>query len=86
MARLVDFFSDKDIAGPAEKVSAVTPSDSTLVNCKGLYIGGTGNVAVVPIGGGSAVTFNAVPVGFFPVACQKVMSTNTTATNIIALF
>lgn len=65
----------------------VTPSDSTIVNCRGLYVGVTGNVAVVTARGGSAVTFVAVPAGsILPVQCSKVMSTNTTATSIVALF
>ena len=65
--------------------SAVTPSDTTVLPFAALYIGTTGNVAVVPPHGGTAVTFNAVPVGFFPVAGSKVMSTNTTASNIVAI-
>jgi len=36
---------------------------------------------------GAVVTFTAVPVGtFMPVAPTKVMSTNTTATLIVALY
>lgn len=67
--------------------AAVTPSDSTPVNCRALYIGVAGNVAVVPARGGSAVTFVGVQAGTtLPVQCSKVMSTNTTATNIVALF
>ena len=71
---------------PASRAVAVTPSDSTVLDCRALYIGTTGNVAIMPLGSTTAVTFNAVPVGWFPVACSKVMSTNTTASTIVALY
>jgi hypothetical protein len=77
-----------EMSDPAEGAFAVTPSDSTSfagVGVRGLYIGVTGDVAVVTPGRTTAVTFKAVPVGVLPVRCTKVMSTNTTATDIVAL-
>jgi hypothetical protein len=78
----------------ASRAFVVTPSDSTVLSLTDgsimengyvLYIGGTGNVAVVTLGGDS-VTFVGVPAGaFLPVLVTKVMSTNTTATSILAL-
>ena len=51
-----------------------------------LYVGGTGNVSVVTIGG-DIVTFNGVPAGTtLPVQVLKLRSTNTTATLINALW
>lgn len=70
---------------PAAGAKTVTPSDSTVVNCRGLYVGTTGDVAVTTARG-DVVTFKTVPVGLLPIQCQKVMSTNTTASNILALF
>lgn len=87
---------------PARVAFAVTPSDTldlpnagntspTPSYAKALYIGVTGDVAVIAAGdksasgAGTAVTFKAVPVGWFPVQVRRVMSTNTTATNIVAL-
>jgi hypothetical protein len=50
-----------------------------------LYIGGAGNVAVRTLTG-RVITFTAVPVGtILPIQCERVMSTNTTATLIIGL-
>lgn len=71
--------------------AAVTPSDSTiLVKTRALWIGGAGNVAVVFADagtGGSAVTLTGATAGsIIPVSAIKVMSTNTTATNIVALY
>ena len=50
-----------------------------------LYIGVTGNLRVTTAGGND-VTFNAVPVGFFPVQVLKVWSSGTGASGIVGLF
>jgi hypothetical protein len=63
---------------------AVTKSDSTVYDppLAGLFIGGAGNVAVVTEKG-NTVTFTGCIAGqILPITCTKVMSTNTTATNI----
>lgn len=71
---------------PARGAFAVTKSDSTVLSgVRALYIGVTGDVAVMPRDSTTAVTFKAAPVGILPVQCVKVMSTNTTATDIVAL-
>lgn len=68
---------------------AVTPSDSTVISAFGIYVGTTGDVAVMPsyqIGKPipTAVTFVAVPAGsIIPLNVARVMSTNTTASNIV---
>lgn len=65
---------------------AVTPNDSTtLTGVKALYVGVSGDVAVVTRDRAAAVTFKAVPVGYLWVQCVKVLSTGTTATDIVAL-
>jgi hypothetical protein len=51
-----------------------------------LYVGGTGNVSVVTIGG-DIITFNGVPAGTtLPIQVLKLRSTSTTATLINALW
>lgn len=51
-----------------------------------LYVGGTGNVSVVTIGG-DTITFNGVPAGTtLPIQALKLRSTGTTATLINALW
>jgi hypothetical protein len=73
----------------ARQAVAVTPSDTTPLTkyAKALYIGVTGDVTVIPVGGTTGVLFKAHPVGYF-VGCQvaQVMATGTTATNIVALY
>jgi hypothetical protein len=66
---------------------AVTPSDSTiLTGVRALWVGGGGNVAVVFKGTDTAVTLAGASAGqLIPARVVKVMSTNTTATSIVAL-
>lgn len=73
--------------GYCDNAVAVTPSDSTvLAPTQCLYVGTTGNVAVVTVGG-QTVTFTGVPAGtVLPIRCTKVNATNTTASTILALF
>lgn len=70
----------------AQDAVAVTPSDSTAVLFRGLWIGGAGNVAIIGLLGDTAVTLSGVPAGtYLPIAVKRVMSTNTTATLIVGL-
>lgn len=74
---------------PAKGARAVTPHDTNVLTggtCRALYIGGTGNVAVVLADEGAAVTFASVPVGILNIQARIVLSTGTTATNILALY
>lgn len=73
--------------GPVRRLVAVTKSDSTIVNCDALYVGTTGDVAILAAEDSVAVTLPSVPAGaILPIACKKVMTTNTTASNMVALF
>lgn len=67
---------------------AVTKSDVTvLAPTAALYIGVSGDVAVNMTQGNGIVTvvFKAVPVGILPIQVTQVLSTGTTATNVLAL-
>lgn len=67
--------------------AAVTPSDSVDIVggiTRALWVGGAGNVRAIM--GGAEVNFLAVPAGtLLKIACTRVNSTGTTATNIVAL-
>ena len=66
----------------------ITPSDTTLINCRGIYVGGAGNVTLSIDGVTAAVTLTAVPVGTILPICLdagRVMAA-TTATLLIALY
>jgi len=67
---------------------AVTPSDTTRVNCRAIYVAGTGDVAVSVDGTTASVTFKTVPGGaILPINLDqgRIMATGTTATTIIGL-
>lgn len=70
----------------AHGAASVTPSDSAeIAITRSLYIGTGGNLKVT-MADGQDITFTAVSEGIFPIQVIKVFSTNTTASNIIALY
>lgn len=70
----------------AHSATTVTPSDSTIIPVtRGLYVGVTGNIAVKMADDENTITFSNVPVGILPIQVIQVLSTGTTATNIVAL-
>lgn len=77
-------------AAPGSKLRAVTPSDSTNFAdglCRALYIGGSGNIAILAEDDTSAVTLSNVGAGqIIPVRAKRVNFTNTTATLIVAIY
>lgn len=74
----------------ASRLVAVTASNTVNLPdgvCRALWVGGAGNVAVVAEGNTSAVTIVGVPAGtILPIRTRRVNSTNTTATEIVALY
>lgn len=71
-----------------EDATAVTASDTVRLpaTASAIYVGGTGAVAVNTVGN-NLVTFAAVPAGtVIPLEVTHVMSTNTTATNMVAMY
>lgn len=66
---------------------AVTPHDTNelAVVCRGIYVGGAGNVSVKM--GETIVTFVAPLVGtILPVRTSLIRASLTTATNLVALY
>lgn len=77
-----------DVYGaPAEKAAAVSPSDSTVVNFRALYVGGAGDLVVIMRGDttDTPVTFPSVPAGaILPIAVKRVRAA-TSASSIVGL-
>ena len=74
---------------PAEFAATITPNDSTDLShpSRALFVGGAGNVAVIMARENGPVTIAGVVAGsVLNIAVKRVMSTNTTATNIVALW
>lgn len=85
-----DAYDDSgSVVAPARRLAAVTPDDDndlTDGTAKALYIGTSGNVAIIAADDSSSVTLASVPVGVLPVRAKRVLSTGTTASNIVALY
>lgn len=73
---------------PGEWAVAVTPSDSVDLPqiCRGLYVGVTGNVNVNMPDGGNVLFSNVAAGIVLPIRAKRVLSTSTTATNIVAIY
>lgn len=76
-----------DATVAAYDAAAVTPNDSTDIRpTRSLYIGAAGNVKV-DMALGTTVTFTAVVAGsILPIQVKRVYSTDTTASDIVALY
>jgi hypothetical protein len=68
----------------SDTVDIPNPGNGQVEGCV-LYIGTAGILRVLTAGGDD-VTFQNVPVGFFPVQVIRVFSSTTTANNIVALW
>lgn len=68
---------------------AITKSDSTDLTALGIravYVGATGDVAILAVGDTVPITFVACPVGYMiPVFVAKVYSTGTSASSLVGL-
>ena len=75
-----------DSTAPAHGAVSVTPSDATeLPVTRGLYVGVAGNLRV-KMTDGQTVTLVAAANGYHPLQVIQVLSTSTTATDIVALY
>lgn len=72
---------------PARSASEVTFNDSNQIDpTRAIYVGSTGNVKVDFVDG-STVTFSSVSAGtLLPIRVNRIYSTGTTATDVIALY
>jgi hypothetical protein len=74
-------------SGPACTARAVTASDTTTIGgCRGLWVGGAGNLTLDFADGGTNIVISGVPSGtLLPIAPLRVKAA-TTATGIVALY
>lgn len=79
------------MSAPAEILAEITPSDVDDLAphyAKALYVGGDGDLTILPVdhGDGAPVTLVGVKAGsLLPVRVRRVYATGTTATDIVAL-
>lgn len=77
------------LSDPTGEFAAVTPHDTNAIRTpRALFVGVAGNVAVSGANNSSgSVIFKGVPAGsILPIRPRLVLSTGTTATDIIALY
>ena len=79
----------RQTAAPASGGMAITKSDTVDFakgECRGIYVGGAGDVNVV-FRDGSVAVFSSVPAGsILPVFATRVNSASTSATVMLALY
>lgn len=75
------------LESPAQDAFSVSPNDATDLQevTRALYIGSTGDVAVIMKGGGEVTYFGLAAGQLMPVRVVRVKDTGTTATNILGL-
>ena len=72
---------------PAQGAEAITPHDTNVIGItRGIYIGGAGDVALYSLDGNLVTFVGCLAGSVLPVVTKRVMSTNTSATNLIALY
>lgn len=78
----------RSVEDPADAAAVVTPSDSVNLDyfTRAVFVGGAGNLAVVMKNGMTVVFTGVVAGSVLPIRCARINSTNTTATNIVALW
>jgi hypothetical protein len=66
---------------------AVTPSDTTPVTCRAIYVASVGQITIASTVGGTAVSFGAtVPVGtILPIMLEEGTINAATAATVLAL-
>ena len=79
----------KNANDPAMQVEAIVPHVSTNMPhpSRYIYVGGAGDITLIPVGGTAAVVFKAVPVGtVLPVQASRVNAIGTSATYLLSLY
>lgn len=73
---------------PIDNAFSITPNDSTELDVatRAIYVGSTGDLTVELLKDSTAVTFvNVLSGSILPLRAKKVLSTGTTASNIVGL-
>lgn len=75
-------------SAPCYDAAAVTKSDTVDLGylARAIYVGGDGNISLITANGTTVLFTGLVAGTILPVRCSRVMSTNTTATNMVALY
>lgn len=77
-----------DATVSARRANAVVTSDTVIYDqpTRGLYVGSGGNVTVEMVSGGIVTFTNIIAGTLLPIQVDRIYSTGTTATNLVALY
>lgn len=80
--------SNVGLGSPAVHAFAITKSDSTdLANVtRAIYVGGGGDIALVTVGGETVTLVGALVGWVYNIRATRVLSTGTSATNLVGLY
>ena len=75
------------LESPATNAFAVTPDDTNDLekSCRALNVATGGTIRLTTVGG-DTVTITVVECNAFPIRCQRIWATGTTASGIVALY
>jgi len=82
-------FAYADLNHPYNQALAVTPSDSVDLPgglTRAVFIGGSGNLTVTMNDGNNVTMAVTTAYPMIPIRCRRILSTGTTATNIVAMY
>lgn len=86
----VDTFENivSGLNSPARKAITIVPNDGVdlAFTSRSIYVGTSGDVAVHMAGENSPVVFKNMHAGILPVRVDRVLSTGTTAADIVVLW
>lgn len=78
-----------DYGAPAQSWRDITKSDTVNLphgTCRAIYVGVSGHIAVLGEDDASVIFYNAAAGSILALQAKRVLSTGTTATNLIALY
>lgn len=70
---------------PARSAAPITPHNTNEISVCRLYVGTTGDIAVVLADDSTSVVLKSVS-GFMPILVKQVLATGTTAADILGLY
>lgn len=74
------------MGGTYSSFAAVTPSNTTLINCRAIFAAGAGTIVVAPSVNGTQVTFTVIAGQVLPIELnQGIIAAASTATGIVVL-
>lgn len=77
------------LESPARNVFSITPheTDELPFVPREIYVGGAGDIEMVAVDSDTAVILKAVPAGMrLPYRAKRIISTNTTATDLVGVY